>query len=455
MNNPLASDNHLKLARHLVDMMLDIIRSEPSLGGAVVAERLIRLENVVWPESGEYMPAKNERRAFREVLDGLDAEQKSQLFEAYARMGHLYEIAGLAARHHFFEKQDKIPGGVAQFADNQGSAEEAVSKLNQPVFEVVMTMHPTNTHSLESMQAQRELIKAVEFPDEKKAKDAMRLMLSTPVLHEKAGQDANFTVRDETAVVVHFLNNLYEDLPAVYAEYDDALKRKFRTSYKPQDLQLNLKLGSWGSSGDKDGNNNVTAETTLEAIGLHTQAIVQNYLRDVEALANPALQPWQTKLSKAVDELKTLMPQIEALRDDSEKTRAKQASHSGKELSDRFDKLSEHLRVIRAELDAKQFAQDMDKLYAQDKDPRTLNLLRKVRTFGFDFAKIEYRETAEEYGRIAGELISGYKNMSAEKRKETLTEILTTQADDVQRHSANLSRLWNFPMRKKPKMPCA
>ncbi len=432
MNNPLAIDDHLKLAHNLVEMMLEIIQADNSLGGMAVAERLSRLQEVVWPKDGKYLEIKAERRVFKEVLQGLNETQRTQLFEAYARMGHLYEIAGLGARKHFFSKQRKIPGGVAVLIENMGDADEVVAKLNQPVFEVVMTMHPTNTHSLESMQAQRELIKAVESADVEKAKQAMRMVLYAPVLHEKHGEDANFTVRDETAVIVHFLNNLYDDSTAVYKEYDDALRTKFLSAYKPEELNLQLKLGSWGSAGDKDGNSNVTAEATLEAIAMHTSAIVSRYKTDMEVIGGDRLASWKEKIIKAHTELKTLLPEIEQLRKDSTEARSGGATISGQELSDRFDTLSKKLVEVRKPLDAKDFEQDVQQEYARAQDKQVLDLLRKIRLFGFDFSKIEYRETAEEYGRVAAELMPGYKSMSPEKKVQELTTLLAAQNEDPQ-----------------------
>ena len=46
-------------------------------------------------------------------------------------------------------------------------------------------------------------------------------------------------------------------------------------------LNMNQKFGSWGSAGDKDGNDNVTAEKTLEALIRHCYEIVSRYIKDL------------------------------------------------------------------------------------------------------------------------------------------------------------------------------
>ncbi|MFO0388832.1 MAG: phosphoenolpyruvate carboxylase [Alphaproteobacteria bacterium] len=430
-----SSDNHLSLARSLSNKVLDIIRTDALLGGEPIADRLAQLRDAVWPENGKSLDVSAERSVFHHALKGLNDDQKTQLFEAYARLGHVYEIAGLAARHHFFMGAKQIPSGVKEFLAKQNGSmtlDDAIGKLNKPVFEVVMTMHPTNTHSLQSMQAQRALAKAVEGKDDAAIESSLRDMLRTPVLHQQDGKDTNFTVRDETAVVLNFLGNLYEDMTAVYAEYDDGLRGKYGDTYKPQDLKLKFQLGSWGSAGDKDGNSNVTAETTLEAIAMHTSEIVARYKTDVETIDNPALADWQEKLTAANTALQAILPEVAQLREDSNKARKGDATILGKDLNDRFDALSKKLVAIRKPLDAKAFEQDVSAVHTSSGDAKALDLLRKIRIFGFDFSKIEYRETAEEYGRVAAELIAGYTRMSAEQRKNELTKLLSSRSDDPQ-----------------------
>ncbi len=423
--------NHLQLARDLSDVLFDTIRADESLGGANIADRLTRIRNVVWPDTASDKTAMH--RVFREVLQGLNPNQKTQLLEAYARMGHVYEIAGLAARHHFLEAHRKTAtDDVEAFIAKQDDAATAVEKLAQPVFEVVMTMHPTNTHSIESMQAQRELLKAAEAGNAIHIRSAIEAMAGTPVLHQQDGRDSNFTVRDETAVVLHYLDNIYEDLPKAYERFDEALAHKF-PGYRPLDLKLNLRLGSWGSAGDKDGNNSVTADTTLEAIAMHTAEIVDRYKNDLQGIHNAAITSWRDQLTNHSKQLQGIEVKLSQLRQQGNVLRKNPGVIGASAWDARFDALSHQLAEIRQHLDPTRFESDLTQAYEADHNPKILEMIRKVRTFGFGFSKIEYRETSKEYSRVVAALVDGYDRLPPEQRVAKLTELLTAAGNQPEK----------------------
>jgi len=435
--NPLETTVAIDLARELSDQQIEIIRGKPDFGGKEIANRLKMLRDAVWGDKETKKPlAEDEQKArFTAAIEGLNEPQKEQLLSSYAKMGHLYEIASLSARSNYFNKikanpKDAIPDSIADLATTYINVKELVEKLNHPVFEVVMTAHPTNVNSLESMRAQREINKALEKHDQEDLTKALTKYQETSLLKEKIenGKKAteNLTVREETQTALYFLGNIYEDLPRIYANYDRALEKHSKetnSSYDPTALNLKIKLGSWGSSGDKDGNNSVTAETTLEAIALHTQAIITRYRDDLEKI--PALSRWKTNFSEALTELNPLTEEIAKLREDAKKEQ-KDSNSTPEKLSERFDKLSGNLAKIRNSLDAKNFEKDLKESaeHNSEEGKNSLNLLRRVRVFGFNFSKIEYRETAKEYSRVVGELIDGYRDLTPEQKAEKLTELL-------------------------------
>ncbi len=432
--NPLETTVAIDLARELSDQQIEIIRKKPDFGGKEIADRLKMLRDAVWGDKETKKPlAEDEQKArFTAAIEGLNEPQKEQLLSSYAKMGHLYEIASLSARSNYFNKikanpSDAIPDSIADLATTYRNVRELVEKLNHPVFEVVMTAHPTNVNSLESMQAQREINKALEKHDQEDLTKALTNYQKTSLLKEKKGKEGkkevqNQTVRDETRTSLYFLGNIYEDLPRVYGNYDSALEKqatKTSSTYDPTSLNLKIKLGSWGSSGDKDGNDKVTAETTLEAIALHTQAILTHYSKDLAGMPN--LAKWQGKFDGALTKLEPLVKEIAVLREDAQANNGNAAN-----LNNRFDKLSEKLAVIRNSLDGKNFEKDLNESAKNNtqEGKDSLNLLRRFRTFGFNFSKIEYRETAKEYSRVVGELVDGYKDLKPEQKIEKLTKLL-------------------------------
>lgn len=446
------------IARHLSDLHLQCIRENEALGGALIADRLSTLRDIVWkaPQATPHIQ-KDHKEEFQQALGGLNEIQRDQLLSAYAQMGHLNEIANLAGREQFFVQQQArgghIPGGVDAWINDPEhplDAATAVEKLNQAVFEAVLTSHPTNVNSLASMQAQREIAVALNAImhnekglDSAGLRKAVASYASKPLLNRGDDEeDKNFTVYDETQIVINSLGNIYDDLPRIYNEYDRVLNGK--NGYKPGDLKLNMHFKSWGSAGDKDGNPNVTAEKTLEAIAMHTDAILKRYLKDIGSISTDGkMQEWQDRIKAAHDMLQQkLLPELAALRKDGDEERARVAkakesrSPKAKELSDRFDGLSKELAGLRNTLNGAYFVADLQHLYNNATDPDfkadTLDLLRKARVFGFEFAKIEYRETAEEYKRVVDVLTDQkFAGDDPVAREKGLTKLLLQSPQQI------------------------
>jgi len=466
-SNPLATFDHLSMARTLSDYLIELVRKKEELGNSVVADKLRALRDSIWPKDPAISPPSKEL-VFKRALEGLNSEQKTQLLEAYAHMGHLYEIAGLAARGNHFdhlrEVSEPIPGGIREFIQKQNiPSDQIIEKLNKPVFEVVMTQHPTNTNSLESMQAQRELAIAIESKDKGKVMKALEHFEKAPLLHKVDGKETNFTARDETGIVLNFLGNIYDDLDRIYGQFDRSLAEK-NDNYDPLKLNLSIRLGSWGSSGDKDGNNSITAETTLEAIALHTDAIVSRYLKDLKSENlndDKQLAPWRKKLEEESKNLAGLLKDIGTLCEESEKIRKSGQSAEPAVLSARFDALSKDLAVVRDRLDAKQFEADLATAAgsgSSEHKKAAVEMVRKVRLFGFNFSKIEYRETAVEYSRVVSALIPGYDKLKPQEKLERLNEILShdgAPAKFFERHKEEIVAAADKPYDKKSALPIA
>lgn len=52
-------------------------------------------------------------------------------------------------------------------------------------------------------------------------------------------------------------------------------------------------------------------------------------------------------------------------------------------------------------------------------------MVRKVKWFKFAFAKIEYRETADEYNKVINKLISDYSTFTPSEKVQILTNLLS------------------------------
>ena len=415
----LAFETQPELARALTDIQFS------KIGNRLIAEKLRTLRDYIWKAAHSPHDHASSEQAFKAALDGLSNEEIQQFCASYARMGSLYELAGLTARDNYFtrlsQKHEPIPGGVELFVKEQKSCKEALTKLGMPVFEPVLTMHPTSVTSLQSMQALRKIALALREGSRTKIDEAIDEYEKQPVIH------APLSVRGETKTVLNFLHNIYDDLPLVFKQYDTPLAKHF-SDYNKLGLKLNTRLASWGSAGDKDGNPNVTSEKTLEAIARHTFDIVDRYIADLDAINNPALQERREALDYARHYLRQLLKDAEQLSDDTDRLRdPKIAKGDPAELSREFDDISKALASVRKTLDAEAFKKDLVASYRKssgEQAEKTLSLIRRVRWFGFEFSKIEYREKASEYTKAIGEIIPGYGALSPARRSAMLTELL-------------------------------
>ncbi len=387
---------------------------------------------------------------FKHVLDDVKSLQdKRTLIDAYAKMGHLNDLGGLIARENYLRNYRVDgrtaapggPGGPEEFVHkSRESLDQLIERFNSPAFEIVMTAHPTSVNSQELSASLREVGKAADalrrqerdgnYGDTRGLQQALAHFADVTLLpHDRVegpdGQvsikERNLGVEDETRMVLYHLGTIYEDLPQVYRHFDQALERK-NADYNPLALNLKMRFSSWGSSGDKDGNAKVNADTTMSAIALHRMALAEHYLQDIEAVKVPAAyanqwQHWQATLQEVKQGYK-------ALHDKLASSQGIDAAH--------FEEYQKQLQALEGAFDADALKNNLEEIYesARTSEPEfaqhTLNLLRRVRTFGSSFARIEYRETAEEYTRIIEYLVPGYKEMDESGRVQALGDILQT-----------------------------
>ena len=405
---------------------------------------LRQLVDCIYPPAG----AEPDEQASVEILKNITPESREKVTIFLARIGHLHQMASMMAREALLEKnadQDVINTFLKSTVSKptQGSraaktrtpsplfrdASEACNALSRPVLELTFTGHPTNTNGLDFMKAQRQLIKAVNdwrrTPNDAAKTDTLKTAFmafgTTPILPRAEKKIGSLMVADETDSMLYALQNAYDGLDDAYGKFDAALTQKYRVGYAPETLNLNVRFNSWGSSGDKDGNQNVNADTTLHALAKHRLAILTCYAGELEKLGTPlpeALKPWverittaKTVFEKAVDELnKKLQPGVFLTTEET-------------------DQIRKDLVRASQTLDAKAFEEALENAYqaTTKEEPNKkplLRLLRHVRHFGFSLGKIEYRETADEYQRILAAVVEGYDKMDEAARSEKLTEML-------------------------------
>lgn len=426
-NSELLSASHGELAHALRGMFIAQVAHENAAMPKVIAA--LRAFDALLMQ-----PSDATKETFSAELQKIDDSNERSCFTSHAaRIGQINEMAGLVARDNFFlECQSKnipVPGGVEALIKNKDikSVKQALNILASPTFAMTFTGHPTNIVSLKAIRAQRDLLRAIDAKRtnkdgaEAKLAQAMEVFVSEPVLNlDDKGNPKALTVADETDMMLNFVRNLYYDLPHIYDRFDAPLQDKFKSRYQALNLKLNIPLASWGSSGDKDGNSNVTSETTLQAIAQHKLEMLELYDGSLEKIQSPALDAIRKEVIAAKESMQQVMQEI--------KSAYQQQPFMSPTI---FDDLSGKLQKASQKVSAKEIEDALVSVYknegkGSDVAKNSLDLIRRVRTFGMNGAKLEYRETAEEYTRILGALIDGYKDSDEAQRQLLLNHYLNS-----------------------------
>lgn len=469
------------VADYLVKRLADQFEqkhSDPADPYRDMGKKLLQLRNAIWQHpSDEYDPARKEgqRQIYNEIIGSFDNDAERGVFmKLVAQMGHMRQIANMAARDNFFAEEftfnkdaagdDKlIPGSPQYFIKNSGSKyKDILNAVNSAVFNPVFTAHPTNNSSLDSMQALGDVTKVITALQKERANMAgligrpaepnqesqdlisaklaeldkkIDAYLDAPLTPQNGeGHDQNLKAADETQNVLHFMGEIYHQMPATLKEYDDALSDKATAEakalhdadpsaigekYNPLLLKPNYRFDSWGSSGDKDGNGKINATTTLQALIQHRKKGLELYLADVQAIGMS--DEWQASLKDALDKVTQLQADVAA----QGKANAERLELAGEQdaaalgllTDEQFEAASKRLQAnlaptekfldddpLKAEhgFDFEEFQNAISAAYHEnanepDRRQKALDLLRNTHIFGETFGRIEYRETAVEY----------------------------------------------------------
>lgn len=465
MQNDLHSLNQLEVTYDLTDRFFEALRTN---GQTLIAEQLAALRAVIWPVPEDTFAAQEKKpeppvydsktaeKVFADVMESLkknghpDLQTQCDLMQAYAKMGHLYELAGLVARENLFQevkRREQIVDGsaedvLAKFTQegNKNTLESIISQLNSPTFEIVMTAHPTNVNSENAIAALRRLGQAIDGTRENGSpvdsvtmRAEMRDFAAEALIPLKNNKPATLSVEDEISQTLYYLRNVYHSLPNIYRQFDDAIKSKF-DSANPLDLDLDIRFASWGSSGDKDGNTSVTADTTLQAIAMHRIAILDCYIEDFGELGMRDDESVKA-LRMARERIEHIQHMIEEKNSNDRIRRLVNENNTTGWSPEEFTMLSQDLVGMTSDemLDKDGLLEKLERRYNSEPEnsarrQQALDLMRRLKTFGFEFARIEYRETAEQYTRVVAQLlrdeVPNYALLSEEEKEAKLTEIL-------------------------------
>ncbi len=247
---------------------------------------------------------RQQREALERDLDSLDphaAEGLIRAFTLYFQLANLAEekqrVRRLRQRARSATRgspDDSLGAAVDSLSRNRGQRAELESLVNGLAIGLVLTAHPTEARRRTLLVALRRtyaLLDQLDDPRLTPAEDAdlrRRLREEISLLwHTSVVRVQRPTPIDEVrTAMVFFDETLFVTTPRLYRELDRALdgdtprgaaaRDTGMTGTRPPRVGAFLEWGSW-IGGDRDGNPNVTAETTRETLRIHADHVLRGY----------------------------------------------------------------------------------------------------------------------------------------------------------------------------------
>jgi phosphoenolpyruvate carboxylase len=353
---------------------------------------------------------------------------------AFVRSFMLFSmLANLAEdRQGAAAENDSTLASALDFLQTQGvKRADAAGLLDRALITPVLTAHPTEVmrksmldhrNRIAALMVQRDLgsreTTAGEVIEEAIAAQIGLLWQTRALRHER------LYVADEVDTALTYLRDIFLPvMPALYARWERLLGKR-PTSF--------LRLGSW-IGGDRDGNPHVTADSLRLALGRASQALLADYLEQLNALgAELSLSSELASVSEPLDKLAQRGGDINPARADEPYRRAITGMYA--RLAATYQGLTGRSPPRPASVeapaypDAASLRADLEVLEdsLKSKSQVRLNgggslarLNRAVETFGFHLAALDLRQNADVHGRVVAELL---KVAGASPDYQVLTE---------------------------------
>ena len=330
-------------------------------------------------------------------LDELRAEQVAKAFTVYFQLVNLAEerqrVRALRGRSAS-DRPDSFSGLVGRLKPDQLAA-----LLPELEVHPVLTAHPTEARRRAAVTAIHRVGEAIDLPDqverERQLLEEITALWRTAQLRSlKPGPIDE--VRTAMAV---FDESLFGMVPTVYRAFESALAGS-DAGTQPPTVPSYLRLGSW-IGGDRDGNPNVTAAITREALDVQADHVLRALTDAAErlastltldALSTPPSAALRAAADRAADQHPALIERLTSSENEPHRDYLLYVAARLGATLDRHadlayrdaDEFTADLRLLQASLAA---AGAVRMAYGGVQD-----LLWQAETFGFHLAELEVRQ---------------------------------------------------------------
>jgi phosphoenolpyruvate carboxylase len=384
----------------------------------------------------------------KEEMNQLEPPVRQQVIRFFSIYLQLVNVAEQNHRirrrreYQYLEEDAVQPGsleaGVVSLAENNITSDVVTDVLEKLSLELIITAHPTEATRRTVLQIHQRiarLLLQLDQPCSKREKQALEESLFneiTALWQTDELRDKKLTVMNEVANGLYYFDEtLFDVLPQIHQDLEQLLFEQYNEKWH---VPTFLRFGSW-IGGDRDGNPNVTAETTWKTLRRHRHLALSKYKESLQELQKRLSQ--STKRVTVSDELLASIEQEKGLLEGKEKWRNEDEVYRCKvtimlEKLDRVgkeedgyqsaDELLADLHMIRASMET------------HHPNGYTLKLLQKVirqvELFGFHLASLDIRNHSGEHEAAIAEIFRNvnispdYKALTEEEKVEVLTKVL-------------------------------
>jgi phosphoenolpyruvate carboxylase len=408
--------------RLVIDTLGFVIRA---LGGDEVygAVEAIRLAAKEAREADAAAVSDAARERLAGVVASLDAGTALEVARAFTLYFQLVNLAEDAQRTRELRRRemaggpasvaDSIHGVMATLANAGATREQVLDSLRATRLTFVFTAHPTEARRQTTERLLADVARILRRSDrytltelEVAAADRRLRAAIEALLQHAAERTDRPDVLDEVRAGLWYLEHSLLD---VVPRFQRRLRHAFEDQFgpiDPLDLPVPVAFGSW-MGGDRDGNPFVTPDVTARTMALHRSIVLERYERDLGSLIDPLAAaahrlPDHPDLHAALARAAGAVPELAAettrrnpreplrrlLTFAIERTRRARTFETGGYASPA--ELVADLVVMR-DVQKRADARALP-------DDSLLDLIQRVRVFGFRLAALDVREDSRRHG---------------------------------------------------------
>ena len=450
--------------RLLGNMLGEVVASQ---SGEDVLHHIERLRKgfIQFRKDGD--PARLTR--LKKLIDRLSPDMLRPIIRAFSTYFQLVNVAEESFQHQQRRRVATSGGQLWEGSFDQCirdlhkqgvTLEQLQDLLDEVRYMPVFTAHPTESKRRAILFRLRRIFEANEGLDSRALtldhknywRKALRTRIQTLWKTDEV-RPAKPDVRHEIRMGLHhFEASLFEAIPVVYRRLQYAIERMYANdeSNTAIDLPALLRFGSW-IGGDRDGNPNVTAETTTEAILTQQQTILGYYINQIDLLTRIFTQSDQfCSPSKAFQMSLDADDAYREQFDDMWRARFPHEPYRRKlyimklRLKQALGRTEARLAGAAYDTGAigyrteEEFIRDLvlmrDSLSSHgDQDTANselLDLLRMARTFGFYLARLDIRQESNVHTEAIAEILRAagvnedYASLDEEAKMALMAELL-------------------------------